>query len=46
MIDAALVIGVAVSLLFLGMMLIRSFGHMRVARDADRTTPPGILKPH
>jgi len=49
MLDAALLIGTAVFLLFLGMMLIRSFGHVRIARDADATaapTPPGMLKPH
>jgi len=49
MLDATLLIGTAVLLLFLGMMLIRSLSHVRLARDPDTTPPPptpGILKPH
>jgi hypothetical protein len=46
MLDATLLIGTAVLLLFLGMMLIGSLSHVRPARDPDRTTTPGILKPH
>jgi hypothetical protein len=46
MLDAALLIGTAVLVLFVGMMLIRSFGAVRVTRDADPPPPPGVLKPH
>jgi hypothetical protein len=36
MVDATLLVGAAVLLLFLGMMLIRSLSHIRFARDPDK----------